>query len=136
MSQNNVEIIERAYQAFARGDVPAVVEMFADRLEHFEVVTDASWKAPWHTTAKSRADVAAYFQILLGALEPQKFVWEHLAGGGDYVYATTQQQYSVRKNGKTLVLRSAVHRFKLAGGRIVGWQASEDTLHTRDVLEG
>jgi len=135
MSQPNVQLIEQAYAAFSRGDIPAVLELFAERLEYFGVVSDGSWKAPWYVRARTRAEVGGYFEKLIGALEPVKFEFQHLAGGGDFVYATTQQQWRVRKNGRLLELRSSFHRFEIVKGRIVGWIASEDTQRTRETLE-
>ena len=43
MSQKNIEIVARAYDAFARGDIAAVLDTFAERLDHFGVVSDGSW---------------------------------------------------------------------------------------------
>src|SRR5690242_13890784 len=136
MSQNNIDILTRAYQAFARGDIPAVLEMFADRLEHFGVVSDGSFKAPWHMPARTRADAGKYFDALLGALAPVKFEYQELSANAQYAYATTQQEYRVRKSGRQLVLRDSVHRFKIVDGRFVGWFATEDTQRVREALEG
>jgi hypothetical protein len=135
MSQANLDLVQRAYEAFGRGDIPAVLEMFADRVEHFDLVSDGSLKAPWHRPARTRAEVGEYFQAILSALEPLEFRHEHLAAGGEYVYATTEQRYRVRKNGKTLVLRNSVHRFQIRNGRFVGWVGTEDTQSTREALE-
>lgn len=136
MSKDNIELIERAYAAFSRGDIAAVLQLFADRLEHFEVVSDGPWKAPWHVPARTRDEVMGYFQKLIAELEPLKFEYEHIAAGGDFVYATTYQQFRVRRNDRVLALRGSMHRFKIANGRIVGWLAGEDTLRTREALEG
>ncbi len=131
----HLSLITRAYEAFARGDIPAVLAMFADELEHFGVVSDGAAKAPWHRPARTRDDVAAYFEALVGALEPLKFEFGELAAGGDFVYATTQQQYRVRRTGKILLLRDSVHRFKIVRGRIVGWFATEDTAVTAGAFD-
>ena len=136
MSQENLEIVKRAYAAFNRGDVPTVLQMFAERLEHFEVVSDARSKAPWHVPGRTREDVGTYFNLLVGALEPMGLEYEHLAAGGDYVYATTRQQFRVRKTGKPLTMRCSIHRFKIVEGRFVGWLAMEDTALTREALDG
>lgn len=133
-NHDNIEKIQQIYAAFGRGDVPTVVDAFAERLEHFGVESHGPVKAPWHCSAATRADVAEYFQKLLGTLEPLKFEVENVAAGGDYVYATTQQQFRVRANGNMLVLRNSVHRFKLVQGRIVGWMATEDTQRTVEAL--
>jgi ketosteroid isomerase-like protein len=137
MSQDNIEIVKRGYDAFIRGDIPAVLEMLGERLEGFGVVSDAARPAPWHGTArKTRDDAAGFFQALAGTLEPLKFEYQHLVASGEYVYATTQHEYRVRKTGKILVMRDVFHRWHIVRGRVVEILCAEDTAQTRDALEG
>jgi ketosteroid isomerase-like protein len=135
MSQENIALVTRAYEAFTRGDIPAILELCADRLEQWEVVSDGPAGAPWHKPVHTHAEVAGFFQALVGALEPLKFEWQHLASNGPYVYATTQQQYRVRKTGRMLVMRDTMHRFHIVDGRVVGWIANEDSAQTRAALD-
>lgn len=71
---------------------------------------------------------------MLGTLEPVELTPLHLAAGDEYVYATLDHSYKVRKNGKMLVLRNGVHRFKLRDGRVVAWFAADDTKLTNEML--
>ena len=132
--ERNIEFIKDLYAAFGRGDLPYILERFAPELEEFGVTANGQARAPWHVTASTRAGVAKYFELLLGALEPIRLEPQHLAAGGDYVYATLDHAYRVRKNGKTLPMKNGVHRFKIKDGKVVGWVASEDTQLTMEAL--
>ena len=39
MANDNVELLQGAYEAFGRGDVPAVMEVFADECAQLERAT-------------------------------------------------------------------------------------------------
>ncbi|MFI5300825.1 MAG: nuclear transport factor 2 family protein [Polyangiales bacterium] len=133
----NIQIIKDCYQAFTRGDLPFILERVASTgFERWGVVASGTWRAPWHFEARSRADVAKYFEAVLGALEPLRFEPSLFAAAGEYVYATVHMEYKVRANGKILVMQDIVHKFKMLDGRIVGVRISEDTEHTREVLAG
>jgi ketosteroid isomerase-like protein len=133
-AEQNIEFVKDLYRAFSRGDLPYILERFAPELEEFGVMADGRAKAPWHMTATTREGVARYFELLLGALEPLRFEPRHFAAAGAYVYATIDHAYKVRESGKTLPMRNGVHRFKVEGGRVVAWFASEDTQLTLETL--
>ena len=133
--QANIQVIKDCYQAFARGDLPFILERVSPvRFERWGVVAGGSWRAPWHHEAKSKQDVQKYFEAVLGTMEPLRFEPSLFAAAGDYVYATVNMEYKVRANGKVLVMQDVVHKFKLLEGRIVGVRISEDTANTREVL--
>jgi ketosteroid isomerase-like protein len=133
-TEKNVEFVKDLYAAFNRGDLPYILERFAPEMEAFGVMAGGKAKAPWHFPGKRREDVAKYFQQLLGALEPVALTPTHYAAADDYVYATLDHAYKVRKNGKTLSFKNGFHRFKLRGGLVVEWIASEDTQLTIESL--
>jgi ketosteroid isomerase-like protein len=133
-TEQNIDFIKDLYAAFARGDLPYILERFAPELEEFGVMANGRAKAPWHMTTTTREGVAKYFELLLGTLEPIRFEPQHLAAAGDYVYATIDHAYKVRANGKTLPMKNGVHRFKIVAGKVVAWFASEDTQLTIETL--
>jgi ketosteroid isomerase-like protein len=133
--QKNVQIIKDLYQAFTRGDIPFILERIAaEGFERWGVVANGKWRAPWHAQANRKEDVLAYFEAVLGALEPLRFEPSAFAAAGDYVYATVHMEYKVRHNGNILVMPDVMHKFKLRDGRVVEVRASEDTLRTREAL--
>ncbi len=132
--QANIEFVKDLYAAFNRGDLPYILERFAPELEGFGVTANGAKKAPWHFVGKTRADVARYFETLIGAMEPLRVEVEHLAAAGDCVYATLHQEWKVRKTGKILPMKDGIHRFKVRDGQVVGWLAAEDTQLTNEAL--
>ena len=133
-TDNNIAFVKDLYAAFNRGDLPYILERFAPEMGAFGVMAAGSNKAPWHVPGKRREDVAKYFEQLLSALEPISLAPTHYAAADDYVYATLDHAYKVRKNGKTLSFKNGFHRFKLRSGLVVEWIASEDTQLTIESL--
>jgi len=133
--EKNIQIIKDCYQAFGRGDLPFILERVAQvGFERWGVVANGKWRAPWHHEANSKQDVAAYFQAVLGTMEPLRFEPSLFAAAGDTVYATVNMEYKVRASGKVLVMPDVVHKFKLVDGQIVGVRISEDTERTHEAL--
>jgi ketosteroid isomerase-like protein len=133
-TETNIAFIQDLYAAFGRGDLPYILERFAPELEEFGVTANGQARAPWHITTATRDGVSKYFELLLGALEPVRFEVRHIAAADDYVYATLDHAYRVRKNGKMLPMKNGVHRFKVRNGRVIGWFACEDTQLTNEAL--
>src|SRR5689334_10209002 len=90
MTNKNLQIIQDAYAAFGRGDIAFVLELFADTLTDFGVISEGG--APWHFRASDKAGVVRYFEMLGGSLETRGFAATDLAAAGDHVYATVRQQ--------------------------------------------
>jgi uncharacterized protein len=130
----NIEFVKDLYAAFGRGDVPYILERFAPELEGFGVTASGRARAPFHLQGNRREDVAKYFEALIGAMEPLRLEPQHYAAGGDYVYATLNHEYKVRKTGKVLALNNGVHRFKVKNGMVVAWFAADDTQATMEAL--
>lgn len=134
IEQKNIEFVKDLYTAFGRGDLPYILERFAPDLESFGVTANGRAKAPWHFGGRRRDDVARYFDVLLATMEPLRVEPAHYAAGGDYVYVTLDQEWKVRKTGKTLPMKNGVHRFKIKDGKIVEWFAAEDTQLTMETI--
>ena len=135
IEQQNIDVIKSAYAAFGRGDIPAILALVADdNFETWGVVANAKARAPWHFQGRTKQDVPRYFAAVLGTLEPLKFEPSAFAAAGDYVYATVDMEYKVRATGKPLLMREAVMRFKLHGGRIVDARVLEDTASSLESL--
>jgi ketosteroid isomerase-like protein len=113
VEQKNIEFVKDLYAAFERGDLANILERFAPELESFGVTANGHTKAPWHLAGRRREDVAKYFDVLIGTMEPIRVEPKHYAAGDDYVYVTLQQEWKVRKTGKILPMKNGIHRFKI-----------------------
>ena len=80
MAQDNVELLRGTYEAFGRGDVPAVLDSFAD---------DITWHAPavlpQGGDAKGKEEVAQFFQRLVAAWDGLELDLRDYVASGDRV---------------------------------------------------
>ena len=95
----NKATVVAAYEAFGRGDIPAVIAVNAP---------DAVWVV--HTTAdapfagehKGHDGLGAMFQMIGETVEIRAFDMAPIAAEGDVVVAYGTQSYTVKKTGKTV----------------------------------
>jgi ketosteroid isomerase-like protein len=80
MAQDNVELLQKTYEAFGRGDIATVMESFAD---------DISWHAPavlpQGSDARGKEEVGGFFQRLVGAWDGLTLVLTDFVASGDRV---------------------------------------------------
>lgn len=96
MSQENVEIVKRAYEAWSRGDVAAVFEQYHPDVEHWDRADD-----PDATVRRGRDALVAYFAQLSEAyaemqMEPKEFI-----DAGDWVVVPVRVTVRGRASGAT-----------------------------------
>jgi hypothetical protein len=123
MSAAAVEVVQQAYQAFGRGDVPAVLSLVAE---------DVDWRflgarrLPYTGSCKSRAEVARWFASIaqvddIQAFEPREFI-----DGGDHVTVLGWERTAARPGGKVFETEW-VHVFTVRGGKVVRFWGIYDT---------
>jgi uncharacterized protein len=80
MPHDNVQLLQKTYDAFGRGDIAAVMESFAD---------DITWHAPavlpHGMDAKGKEEVGGFFQRLVGAWDGLTLDFGHFVASGDRV---------------------------------------------------
>ena len=98
MSDNdNVKIVQDGYAEFLRGDIPAVLNRFADDLEF---TTPGAPVVPYAGTKRNKNELAGFFQKLnetvnISLFEPREYV-----AHGDRVVALGHYAGEVRSTGK------------------------------------
>ena len=125
MSDKNLELVQKIYAAFGRGDVPAIMEMIDEKMTSFGVGAQNS-PVPFHKHFAEKQAVPQFFQALGEHVEFQKFEPHAFATGGDYVYCSVHAVTKMKRSGKTLTMEE-IHRFKVKNGRVVEWLGLEDT---------
>lgn len=117
MSQSNAEIIRSGYEAFAAGDVPAVLEIFSDGI---------SWHIPGRSplagTYTGPDEVLGFFQNL-GERSNGTFnleVHDVLDNGDDKVVLLLTE--TAQRNDASLSV-SAVHVWRVEDGKATTFQA-------------
>jgi ketosteroid isomerase-like protein len=132
-SDDNVKTITSAYEAFARGDIPAVIDALADDVDWASEA--ASTDVPWWGPRHGKAEVLAFFEALGTAMEVKEFTPLVIVGDGDDVLTVVRYQATSRANGRTASM-DIHHHWKFRDGKIVRYRGSEDTLQTLEVYRG
>jgi ketosteroid isomerase-like protein len=108
MTAAHREVVRRAYDAFARGDVPGVVDCLADDAEC--VLSD---ETPYGGTWRGPEGIARGLRTLAGHYEELAVEVSELVGGGD-----------------TVVVLGHLHGRALGGGNL--WQPFAHVVRLRD----
>ncbi len=125
MSQENVGLIRSLYEAFGRGDVPAVLAAMDPSIEWNEAENfPYADKNPYVGPA---AIVEGVFARLGGEWDGFSVALEELHDAGDTVVSTGRYGGAYKKTG-TRIHAQFAHVWKLRGGKIVKFQQYTDTL--------
>ena len=115
MTQSAVQVVQQAYHAFGRGDVPAILDLVADQVD---------WKfcgprsLPYTGTFRGREQLGRWFASIptvddVQAFEPREFI-----DAGEHVTVLGWERTAARPSGKVFETEW-VHVFTVRGGRIV-----------------
>jgi len=125
MSPENVELVRSLYEAFARGEVPAVLGAMDpgivwNEAENFPYADKNPYVGP-------DAVLQGVFMRLATEWDGFRVDLEEVHGAGDVVLATGRYGGTYRKTG-TAIRPQFAHVWKLRGGKVVGFQQYTDTL--------
>jgi uncharacterized protein len=131
--QDNVQVAQQAFEAFGRGDIPALLGLVSD-----DVVWDTMGPAnviPWASRRQGPEQVGQFFSDLTGAVEFQQLQPREFIAQGDRVVVLGHSDYTVRANGRPLE-QDWVMVLKLRDGKVAEYQYFEDTAATVAALQG
>ena len=94
---NRIEIIQNVYGLFAKGDVPAMMELLADDVRWEWETND--YGIPYLAQRNGKAAIPAFFQSL-GGLEFIKMEPVAFLEGSGHVAAVLREELIVRATGK------------------------------------
>ena len=125
MSNTNAEILRGGYEAFARGDIPAVLAMFDE---------DIAWHVPGRSPLsgdyRGHEGVVGFFtkcmELSGGTLQVAP---DEILADGDQVVALTT--VSAERNGRAWS-SPEVHVWRFAGGRAVEFREFQGDQQTED----
>jgi uncharacterized protein len=128
MSESNAELLRTGYDAFAEGDVPAVLAIFSPDIE---------WHVPGRNPISGdytgHDEVVGFFQKL-GELSDGTFsldVHDYLDNGKDKGVVLVTEHAT--RNGKTLEV-AAVHVWHIEDGLATRFQAFQHDDHENDAF--
>lgn len=100
---SNVETLQQTYEAFGRGDIPAILEHVAEdvRWEHHPTGNAAQDRdVPYMRPRSGREEVAGFFQDMEEDFEMNSFNPHSFLEGDGLVAAVIEYDLTVRSTGK------------------------------------
>ena len=120
----NGELVQAASDAFARGDLEAVLNMCLDNVE---VVAPGPTTIPFTGRWTGKDQVTEYFASIVESVELQKWHLNHYVASGDRVAAFGVMISRGRASGKTIDDSPWALDITTANGKIASWQVYMDT---------
>lgn len=112
-----LKTVEAIFQAFARGDVPAILERLAADVEWEYGPT--SQDVPWYQPQRGREGVKRFFEHL-AAVEFHRFAPRSFLAKGGLVVVLLDSDYTVKATGRRVVYEDGVMIFRFnAAGEVV-----------------
>jgi ketosteroid isomerase-like protein len=129
MSEQNVEFAKGVYDAFGRGDVPAVLGAFTDDIEWFEAEG-----MPYGGLHRGPEAVAQnVFGPITEDVEDFAVTPEQIIGSGATVAAVVRYTGTGKATGKTLDV-PAVHMWDVRDGKLARFRQFIDTVKFAEVV--
>ena len=126
----NVDVVQQGYEAFGRGDIPAVLELLTDDVEWTEQGPSV---IPFAGTFRGREGIAEFFTLLDETLEFEQFEPRKFVGQGDTVVVLGYERDVVKQTGRGYEEEWA-HVYTLRDGKIATGLFLEDTATLVDAL--
>ncbi|MGO4881749.1 MAG: nuclear transport factor 2 family protein [Bryobacteraceae bacterium] len=127
---SNIDTVKQIYQAFGRGDIPAIIDKLDLNVEwDLEVPTPG---VPWLQPRRGRANVPAFFESL-APLSFQRFEPHTFFADGNKVFALIAIEATHVASGKQYKFSNEGHLWVFNdAAKVVKYQHVTDTaLHTR-----
>ena len=131
-TQDNLTIAQGIYTAFGQGDIPAILNVFADDVELHE---PPGGEPPFTGVYRGRDGAGRFFQEMVGAvdvlmLEPQEFVAQ-----GDTVVVLGHYRFRAKATDITYDTDWAMVWW-FRGGKVVKFQIHDDSATEAAALRG
>jgi uncharacterized protein len=122
---SHIPIVQEIYAAFARGDVPAILERLAEDVvwEYGINSTDVPWLQP----RRGRSEAAGFFQSL-GAVDFHRLEATTFLESGGVVVVLLQVEATVHATGRRIAEADEVHIWHFDdAGRVARFRHRADT---------
>jgi ketosteroid isomerase-like protein len=128
MSVTAVEVVQQAYEAFGRGDVPTLLDLMTEPVD---------WRfcgargLPYTGSFTTKAEVGRWFATIAEVDDIQRFEPRELIDGGEHVTVLGWERTTARPGGKVFEA-DWVHVFTVRDGKVVRFFGIYDTEASAD----
>lgn len=123
MSEDNLSVVRRGYEAFGRGDINGLLELFDDQIR---------WVTPGPPALRTsgqrtgRQAVAEFFAAVNEVHDIQRFQPKEFIAQGDRIVVLGDETTRVKATGNVVEL-DWVHVFTMRNGKVAAFQEFFDT---------
>ncbi|MCC5574862.1 nuclear transport factor 2 family protein [Microtetraspora sp. AC03309] len=122
--QTTPEIVDAFFARFAEGDLPGLLDLFADRVDF---LVPGAPNVPWTGARSGKDEIAEFFTLLGKELTPaEEFTIDATVIEDGHAVVTGRSRFGVVSTGKPFTNEFALH-FTVADGRITGYRMHEDS---------
>jgi ketosteroid isomerase-like protein len=122
--EQNTRLVQDAYAAFQRGDIPALLNLLADDVSWF--VPGPKDIIPFLGQRRGRDQVKQFFSLLANLQESEQFDPRQTIAQGDQVVSLGHYRWRVKSTGRRFESDFA-HVFTMQNGKISGFHEYTDT---------
>jgi ketosteroid isomerase-like protein len=124
MSDANVKTVQGIYEAFGRGDVPAILDRLTDDVD-WSAESELSL-APWHGRKLGKAQVPSFFVGIASALDVNELTPLSFAANDTDVMVVLRFDWTSKATGKQGTM-NIHHWWQFRDGKVSCYRGSEDT---------
>ena len=121
----NTKVVQDAYAAFGRGDIPALLSYMTDDI-HWRPVIGTAEHVPFSGERKGKAGVGEFFKQVAESEDFQQFEPREFVAQGDKVVAIGHYRAVTKVTGKTFE-SDFVMVFTLREGKVATFQEFTDS---------
>jgi hypothetical protein len=121
----NTKVVQDAYAAFGRGDIPTLLGYMTDDV-HWRPVIGTAKHVPFSGERKGKAGVAEFFKQVAESEDFQQFEPREFVAQGDTVVAIGHYRAVTKATGKTFASDFAMV-FTLRGGKVATFREFTDS---------
>ena len=121
----NVSVVQDAYAAFGRSDIPALLGYMTDDI-HWQPVIGTAKHVPFSGDRQGKASVAEFFRQVAESEDFEQFEPREFIAQGDKVVAIGHYRAQTKATGRTFE-SDFVMVFTLRDGKVAGFQEFTDS---------
>ena len=121
----NTKVVQDAYAAFGRGDIPALLGYMTDDVQ-WRPVIGTSKHVPFSGARTGKASVAEFFKVVAETEDFQQFEPREFIAQGNTVVAIGHYRATTKASGKTFD-SDFVMVFTLRDGKVAAFREFTDT---------